>query len=447
MKQEHWTMWYCCFGCSEPFSTRDTWRKHNNAAHSQETPIEGLGIFEERSVQNLEKAAGSCPLCSDIHIKDYRHYGSHVGYHLEQLALFSLPKMEEDDDYNDDDDDGEQDSEAGDESGDEDDIDLGNASDGEESNNEGRRNPEAIKISGLGMTKFGHDEEVNLSSSDSETSGSSDGNSKPKPPESAPGDYPNSGIQPTPSGALPRAVAEETFDFTPGNYQKPMQLKTEEEQKWERSVEAKQIEIEARIREETERAFKAKMEERDKQEQLLEKEKEEAIARYKELEEASQAAEKAGKDLLGEGSIATEEHVEEEAAGTEMHSQESRNQIEAELKADEEYRKKETEMAAAAEAVAKAKLGAAIKAKEEAEEAAKNKMAKEAKWRELLEEEAKLKAENEARAKIEAERKPGKREALKKAVLEEIKQERQLSKRLKEEARLKDDKEAGQLGN
>lgn len=202
-----------------------------------------------------------------------------------------------------------------------------------------------------------------------------------------------------------------------------------------REAEAKQREFETRIREETERAFKQKMEERDRQEALLAKERAEAAEKAKkEIEEARQAAEKATRDLMEKERQAAEERKKEEAAAiaraqqaardqieAERRAEEkqkkleaeavaraqqaARDQIEAERKADEERRKRETEMAAAAEAAAKAKLEAAIKAKEEAEAAAKKKMDEEAEWRKLLETEAKLKAENEAREKIEKERK------------------------------------------
>ncbi|ETS80368.1 hypothetical protein PFICI_07897 [Pestalotiopsis fici W106-1] len=213
------------------------------------------------------------------------------------------------------------------------------------------------------------------------------------------------------------------------------QLEAIKAEKAKREAEEQKKEFEARIREETERAFKQKMEERDKQEELLNKERAAAAEKAKkEIEEARQAAEKATRDLMEKERQAAEERKKEEAAAiaraqqaardqieAERRAEEkqkkmeaeavaraqqaARDQIEAERKADEERRKRETELAAAAEAAAKAKLEAAIKAKEEAEAAAKKKMDEEAEWRKLLETEAKLKAENEAREKIEKERK------------------------------------------
>jgi hypothetical protein len=47
------------------------------------------------SCLNLNEAKGKCPLCLEFEIKTDRQYDSHVGAHLEQLALFVLPQSAE----------------------------------------------------------------------------------------------------------------------------------------------------------------------------------------------------------------------------------------------------------------------------------------------------------------------------------------------------------------
>ncbi|TGJ81112.1 hypothetical protein E0Z10_g7669 [Xylaria hypoxylon] len=39
------------------------------------------------------KAYGPCPLCAEVQITSKTHYYKHVGYHLEQLSVFSLPQI------------------------------------------------------------------------------------------------------------------------------------------------------------------------------------------------------------------------------------------------------------------------------------------------------------------------------------------------------------------
>lgn len=47
------------------------------------------------SRDDLTKAYGKCPLCWEYEIVSSHQYRSHVGHHLEQLALFVLPRAEE----------------------------------------------------------------------------------------------------------------------------------------------------------------------------------------------------------------------------------------------------------------------------------------------------------------------------------------------------------------
>lgn len=50
------------------------------------------------SKAEFKRAAEICPLCHEVDIKSSRQYQSHVGHHLEQLALFVLPPQGDDED-------------------------------------------------------------------------------------------------------------------------------------------------------------------------------------------------------------------------------------------------------------------------------------------------------------------------------------------------------------
>lgn len=46
------------------------------------------------SQADIKKAFGPCPLCLVVEIKSTKQYCDHIGHHLEQLALFALPRTD-----------------------------------------------------------------------------------------------------------------------------------------------------------------------------------------------------------------------------------------------------------------------------------------------------------------------------------------------------------------
>lgn len=105
MFQEHWRVWTCPFGCAGSFSSSSTFRRHLNDSHSTEITGETAdSMISLSSKADLKRAEEKCPLCHEVDIKSSRQYQSHVGHHLEQLALFVLPLQEcdEDNDVSDD---------------------------------------------------------------------------------------------------------------------------------------------------------------------------------------------------------------------------------------------------------------------------------------------------------------------------------------------------------
>lgn len=124
-----------------------------------------------------------------------------------------------------------------------------------------------------------------------------------------------------------------------------------------REVEAKQKEFEMRIREETERAFKLKMEERDRQDQLLAQERGEAMERTKkEIEEVRKTAEKATRELVEKEKIAAEDRKMEEEATIRRAQLAAREQMEAERQRAEQLRRMEAEAVARAEQAVQLKI-------------------------------------------------------------------------------------------
>lgn len=92
MLKEHWRTWNCPFGCSLSFRNSDDARRHVLEVHPTEVSAGRVkDLVDLSSNADLRYAEGKCPLCLTFDIKGSRVYESHVGRHLEQLALLFLP--------------------------------------------------------------------------------------------------------------------------------------------------------------------------------------------------------------------------------------------------------------------------------------------------------------------------------------------------------------------
>ncbi|KAH7121456.1 hypothetical protein EDB81DRAFT_229486 [Dactylonectria macrodidyma] len=95
MIKEHWITWQCSFGCSGDFHNVEDFRKHTKTSHAQDVPHDKIDILESLSISSdPSKAQMTCPLCLTFPVTSAQQYSSHVGEHLEQLALFTLPRQE-----------------------------------------------------------------------------------------------------------------------------------------------------------------------------------------------------------------------------------------------------------------------------------------------------------------------------------------------------------------
>jgi hypothetical protein len=104
MKRDHWRIWQCPFGCLDTFHSAREFEQHVSGAHPSREPSRNLDTLQRLSSQPdyPARAKGQCPLCLDFQIMSDKQYGSHVGAHLEQLALFALPSTDADGDESDD---------------------------------------------------------------------------------------------------------------------------------------------------------------------------------------------------------------------------------------------------------------------------------------------------------------------------------------------------------
>lgn len=116
--QFHWVEWCCQFCSHAPFESREKLEAHMQSCHGECFTVEQLPALAEISQQTLNKIpAEACPFCelwepvlkeSNLNSSNgvrfvtpvrYRH---HVGAHMEQLALFAIPRSEYDPTGNDD---------------------------------------------------------------------------------------------------------------------------------------------------------------------------------------------------------------------------------------------------------------------------------------------------------------------------------------------------------
>lgn len=96
MFQEHWWEWACPFGCNNNFFSASGLRQHLGSVHAANVSTRSIDSIISHSIKpDLVQCQGICPLCNEVDIGSCRQYQSHVGHHLEQLALSVLPASNE----------------------------------------------------------------------------------------------------------------------------------------------------------------------------------------------------------------------------------------------------------------------------------------------------------------------------------------------------------------
>ncbi|KAK0614514.1 hypothetical protein B0T14DRAFT_499766 [Immersiella caudata] len=93
--QHHWKSWFCPFQCHGSFTSPVDLKEHLTHQHLPGVSsghLETIATLGERSAS--ETTAVNCPICNHVTI-GLRQYTRHIGRHLEQLALFALPKLDQ----------------------------------------------------------------------------------------------------------------------------------------------------------------------------------------------------------------------------------------------------------------------------------------------------------------------------------------------------------------
>lgn len=101
MKEQHWRLWICRLGCPHVFRSLNDFESHVVEAHDRQLRREGKSL-SRNDIESLESLSRhhnpdridlTCVLCSQATISSESEYTTHVGNHLEGLALFALPRI------------------------------------------------------------------------------------------------------------------------------------------------------------------------------------------------------------------------------------------------------------------------------------------------------------------------------------------------------------------
>lgn len=96
MAGEHWRQRDCPLGCSMTLNDSRSLEAHLKDVHAEDLDTQRASEILIRSTDiDMAKVRKECPLCCNFEIKSVRQYAKHIGHHLEQLALFTLPNTNE----------------------------------------------------------------------------------------------------------------------------------------------------------------------------------------------------------------------------------------------------------------------------------------------------------------------------------------------------------------
>ncbi|KAI0438564.1 hypothetical protein F4803DRAFT_565160 [Xylaria telfairii] len=102
MLQKHWRRWVCPYQCRSDHGTEADWRQHIIRIHKSVTEMELDAIIARRGGRQslFPPSPVECPLCHHP-LESVQQYQRHVGRHQVDLALFALPKTEDNDEESD----------------------------------------------------------------------------------------------------------------------------------------------------------------------------------------------------------------------------------------------------------------------------------------------------------------------------------------------------------
>ncbi|KAF2972358.1 hypothetical protein GQX73_g1352 [Xylaria multiplex] len=96
--QNHWKTWECPYQCGSEHTTETGLRQHITRVHGCATEMElDTMLARYGRIRSISTSSPlECPLCRDS-LDSIQQYQRHVGRHQVDLALFALPRIEEDD--------------------------------------------------------------------------------------------------------------------------------------------------------------------------------------------------------------------------------------------------------------------------------------------------------------------------------------------------------------
>ncbi|KAH6844729.1 hypothetical protein B0I37DRAFT_167460 [Chaetomium sp. MPI-CAGE-AT-0009] len=95
ISQHHWQSWSCAFNCDRSFPSASDLRQHLSHQHMPSTTDEQLNaVLSLGRRPTAVDTASRCPVCGHT-VLGLKLYIRHVGRHLEHLALFALPSLED----------------------------------------------------------------------------------------------------------------------------------------------------------------------------------------------------------------------------------------------------------------------------------------------------------------------------------------------------------------
>jgi hypothetical protein len=88
--QDHYSYWICPFSCEATFDSVREHHQHLKSKHPEDLDDDTMSVISPSCVRQSAMQSVQCPFCGEE--KSGRSaWFSHVGHHLESLALFALP--------------------------------------------------------------------------------------------------------------------------------------------------------------------------------------------------------------------------------------------------------------------------------------------------------------------------------------------------------------------
>ncbi|KAI1313324.1 hypothetical protein F5Y03DRAFT_161128 [Xylaria venustula] len=97
MVDNHWKIYRCPFTCDVTFASSPDCKNHIIRNHADMAPLDQVDDLVGLGAQRVDYLSGlSCPLCPET-LGSIKQYQRHVGRHQEQLAIFALPNLSNED--------------------------------------------------------------------------------------------------------------------------------------------------------------------------------------------------------------------------------------------------------------------------------------------------------------------------------------------------------------